>query len=832
MAYPVIRQASLSVLAAVLCLSCATPGIAATPKVDASVKRAVKWLYSQQKAGGYWEHDPRRNPNADTHLFFGDLQGPTHGGWTALVTFALLEAGEKATDERMIRAIAWLRAADLRSVYSISLRCMVFAKLPQTPENRAMLEADSARLLQSLIRTGPGKNMWDYEIAAGNGKRESEWGPVDHSISQFGVLGLWACVQAGINVPQTHWRDFEQAWRSHQYTDGGWGYNSEGRPGAGGRDPTPGITAAGVATLLIIQDIIGATPPAPVGTAVPAGVAATSDIAIVRGLTWLDRNFDKIAAEGAYSWYAVERIATAGGHRYIGRHDWYDKGVRKLIATQEADGHWEFPTTGIAGTAIAETAFAVLFMVHGRAPVLISKLNYSAGVSGISRDQSWNQRPRDVANLVRYTASAAEQPYNWQVVNFSAPASEMGEVPVMFVSGMRPMTLLEREREKLKGYIESGGMLLASSEAAPIGGEAGTDAFSRSVVDLAAKLFPQYKFRELPLDHPIFTDQQFRPKQWKERPVVWGLSNGVRELMVLLPIGDHGRTWNFNGVKSDPMKFEIGADILQYAVSREPPPSKGESHIIRPRFLMEVAASQPASQPATGTVDILPPELSGVPATAPADQILQIPAGAKRIVVGRLTVGENWDPEPGAWRRLATLIANDFNLFAEVRNVDAAAASLAGVKVLHWTGTTAVKLTDPQRQAIDGFVKAGGTLVVDAAGGSPAFADSAAAELKAIFKTQGDVVGTVLAEDDPVYRLREARIEKFEYRRYLSSRVTGKLNAPRVQGIDRAGRTTVYFSREDLTGGCVGQNTDGISGYRPATATAIMRNIVLSAAKR
>jgi len=799
-------------------------------RVDAAVQKAIRWLYAQQKPGGHWEAEPRRDRNAD-HLAFSDYQGPTHGGWTALVTFALLEAGEKHTEPRLAKAITYLRSADLASVYSISLRCMVFSKLPQNPENRQMLEADAARILASRIPDGAGKGLWDYEIAKPGGKRP-ETGNIDHSISQFGVLALWACAQAGVNLPPTIWRELEQQWRSHQHPDGGWSYDSE-VPGTG-KPPTPSMTCAGVATLLIIQDIIGAAPPA-AGIAVAPGEAATSEVAIVRGLGWLDRNFGKLPHDGSYGWYAAERIGTAGGYRYLGRHDWYELGTKALLASQGKDGDWEGVTVsgGVPMTPISETALSILFLVHGRAPVLISKLNYSPAPVGMTRDMSWNQRPRDVANLVRYTANAAEQPYNWEVVNLTAPTNDLVEVPVMYLSGMKPVTLLERERQKLKHYIEGGGLILASSEAAPRDGITGSDAFSKSIVELGQSMFG-YKFRELPMDHPIFSDQQFRPKQWKEKPVVWGLSNGVRELMLLLPLGDHGRSWNYNGVKSDPMKFEVGADILQYAVSGEPPPPKGKSHLIRPKYLLEVATTQPTTAPATAPARLNPPPATGPSAaTQPAEvQYLKIPDGARRLVVGRLKVGDNWDPEPGGWRRITNLLANDFNLFCEVRPVTATPADLSRVKLLHWTGTTAVKLTDAERAAIAAFIAAGGTLVVDAAGGSSAFADAAAAEIKPMFNTQGDVIGQVLAPDDPLYRLREARIEAFKYRRYVSLRATGKLNAPRLQGIDRAGRTIVFFSREDITGGCVGQNTDGISGYAPETATAIMRNIALSVAKQ
>lgn len=797
---------------------------AASPQqVNAAVSKAVAWLYAQQKPAGHWEDNPRRDPEA-THGAAATMDGPTHGGWTAIATFALLEAGEKPTDPRLAKAIAFLRTADLRSVYSIGLRCMVFAKLPPTPENLGVLRADADRILASAIPEGRGKGLWDYGVAPIGGKR-SETGTFDHSVSQFGVLGLWACSKAGIEIPPARWRELEQIWRSNQNVGGGWSYNGIALPDNG--SSTPGITAAGIATLLIIQDSVGAAPLTS-GVATGAGVAATTDLAIVRGLGWLDKNFDRLPREGAYALYAAERIGTAGGYRFLGRHDWYQIGSDRLLAKQLKNGSWDTSNAEVASTDVSETALAVLFLVHGRAPVLISKLNYSAAPNGVSQDAGWNQRPRDVANLVRYTANSAEQPYNWQIVGFNSSVDEMLDVPVTYVSGSKPIVLLEREREKLKLYLEGGGMLMASSEAMPIAGAAGSDAFSRSIVELGRRMFG-YTFRELPLDHPIFTDQQFRPKQWLEKPVVWGMSNGVRELIVLLPLGDHGRSWNFNSLKNDSVKFEVGADILQYAVSRERPPPKGQTHVIKPRYLLEIATSQPSTNPAT-LPGVIPPEISGTAApTSPEGQeYLRVPSDARRMTVGRLKIGDNWDPEPGAWRRLSTLLANDFRLFVEVKAVEPSPAQLAGVKLLHWTGTSRVTLTDAQRKAIDGFIKGGGTLVVDAAGGSTDFADSASAELKAIFGT----TGALLAGDDPVYRLREARIDKFEYRRFLSSRVTGKLNSPRMMGIDRAGRTIVFFSREDITGGCVGQNTDGIAGYSPATATAIMRNVSLLAAKR
>ncbi len=67
--------------------------------------------------------------------------------------------------------------------------------------------------------------------------------------------------------------------------------------------------------------------------------------------------------------------------------------------------------------------------------------------------------------------------------------------------------------------------------------------------------------------------------------------------------------------------------------------------------------------------------------------------------------------------------------------------------------------------------------------------------------------------------------------RWVSVARLGSLKTPRIVGIVLNGRTAVYFSREDLSAGLVGGQRDGIVGYTPESATDIVRNVVLMAAK-
>src|SRR5262249_1137744 len=66
------------------------------------------------------------------------------------------------------------------------------------------------------------------------------------------------------------------------------------------------------------------------------------------------------------------------------------------------------------------------------------------------------------------------------------------------------------------------------------------------------------------------------------------------------------------------------------------------------------------------------------------------------------------------------------------------------------------------------------------------------------------------------------------YRTYARAAL-GSLKAPRLRGIKQGDRLVCIYSTEDLSVGLVGQPVDGIIGYDPATATALMRKILLLA---
>ncbi|MDW8261895.1 MAG: DUF4159 domain-containing protein [Phycisphaerales bacterium] len=729
-----------------------------TPQqVRAAIDRGKEWLYRTQNADGNWESKPAPDPN-DKPWNEG---GGQWGGLTALITNSLLCAGERASEPRLARAIEFLRGRDLTGVYALSMRCQVFARLPPTPENRQILRQDAMKLLSMMRTTGRSRGFWDYVPGEGGG--------YSHSRGNYAVLGLWAAASEGVEIPDAAWKTIAEAWIRHQDPSGGWTYKAR-------EDTeyalTPGMTAAGVATLYIAQDYIF-----PEG----AGRSAPLREAIDRGTAWLAANFDKVTPAARYdrdfpypTIYAVERVGLAGGLRYIGQHDWYARITRWLLDNQRPGGGWH--RDGRGSGSPSDTAFALITLSRGIAPIAISKLDY---LPADSKAADWNLRPRDAANVVRFMGKAIEQELNWQVVTIDSPVRDWHESPILYLEGGKPLALDQAGKEKLRQYVEQGGLILFAADAS-------SRAFSDSVRALGLELFPDSEWRELPQQHPIYTDQQFPRSGWKTKPVVLGLSNGVRERMILLPSGDPPRWWQANNPSAKQEFWELAANLHQYAAGRENLRSRGESHLIV------------------------------------ADESVQ---PQRTVRLARLQYPGNWDPEPGGWRRVAAAMRNRDRIHLEVTPVKLGEEIPKATQIAHLTGTDALKLEPVAITALRVFVDTGGTLLIDCAGGASAFASAVEPVFRELFI---EVKPQPLPLDHPMLAGRDGKPLRIEYRPF-ARRTLGELrNESRLQCLMIKGRPAVIFSREDLSAGLVGNNVDGILGYSPATALEMVCGLVRS----
>jgi hypothetical protein len=84
-----------------------------------------------------------------------------------------------------------------------------------------------------------------------------------------------------------------------------------------------------------------------------------------------------------------------------------------------------------------------------------------------------------------------------------------------------------------------------------------------------------------------------------------------------------------------------------------------------------------------------------------------------------------------------------------------------------------------------------------------------------------------LSPTSEVYNLPFDKIESVRYRLFTRKISVGDLRFPRIKAIAIKGRPAVFFSREDLSAGIVGEPVDGIAGYDPASSTALMRAMIM-----
>lgn len=736
---------------------------AASPTdVEQSITRAKAYLYSKH-ANGTWEKAPQQDVNSKDRIL-----GSQWGGQTALVAYALLAAGDNPNAQpKLAEAIAFLKQAKVTGTYAIGIRCLVWARLPQSPEVKTLLKQDAAALRAMMKTQGVARGFYDYD-ARGSATAYSL------SRSQYAVLGMWAAAQSGVEVPTDYWRTVAASWTAHQDATGGWNYRKGGRE----YPVTAGMTAAGVATLYLAQEFL-------LADSARACQGNPASPAIDRGLKWLADNFEQVGAEEGYerefpfvTLYAVERVGMASGRKHVGGNDWYQKGADYLLARQRKDGSWH--NKGAFVGVIPDTCFGVLFLARGRTPVFMNKLEFAppAAAPGTARKPEWNQRPRDVANLAYWVSSVAERDLNWQVIREDAPLRDWHDAAILYISGTRAMQPADETRAKLREYVEGGGLVLGHADC-------GGRAFANSFRKLGAELFPRYHFRDLPADHPVYRNGPFLREKWKAKPTVQGLSNGVRELMVLIPQGDPGRRWQSKVVGGNEPAWQLGANLFFYAADRRSLRYRGETHLVEP---------DPLAKP------------------------------RRPLAVARIQYDGNWDPEPGGWRRLANVMYNQAGIGLTAEPVPLNAGALSRFRIAHLTGTAAFKLDETARARLKMFVAGGGTLIVDAAGGSAAFATSAQAELKALFP---DAKLAPLPAGHAIYSDAAGKPEAVAYRAFAQKALVGLTKAPRVQGIAFAdGKVRVFYSREDLSAGLVGQSVDGIIGYEPRSATAIMGGII------
>ncbi len=485
-------------------------------QIGRTIERMKQYFYyKQDPQTGSWEFRSRPGGIESDAIQIG--------GETALVTQALLISGESSQNPKIAKAIKYLREVEMKGIYAVAFRAHVWANLP--PEYMPMLELDASWLLDVANKHRLG--MFDYRPNPTSDR-------VDHSSTQYGMLGLWEASKRGLKIPRKYWERWVEHFISAQRDDGGWTYSSNPN-----ERPSGSMTAAGLTALFVGQQELYRG-------------RRTIDPKLIdsvrRGVAWLDKRFQGHNNPGANEWtyyylYGIERVALASGLRYLNNKDWYLAGASHILQNVHDNGSIE--------DDFVSTAFALMFLSRGRVPVWACKLQIPG--------KQWNGHPNDLYFLTHYLSNQCEQEINWEVVGIDIDAQEWLATPVAYLSSSEPMnSLTPKQKANLKKYLDFGGLLVANPED-------GSKAFSDSIRALAAELYPQYEFQKMPPDHALFSCWNHIPQNAKLP--VYSLSNGARELIILA-----GHDWGqvFQS-EDDPGKdpvWDLATNIFAYATNR------------------------------------------------------------------------------------------------------------------------------------------------------------------------------------------------------------------------------------------------------------------------
>jgi hypothetical protein len=750
-------------------LACATPAlgqpITAESIGDQHVQKAIEAIIEEL----YRRHDPQRFWEPET---IPRGESPQQGGYTALAVLALASAGESYQDPRVREAVAHLERLPMDRFYAVAVRTILWASLP--PRYQRALAGDARLLLRSFGRQS---RSWDYSLSS---PRPTY---ADNSIRQFGALALWEAAKRGIDVPEDVWRQIEGAFVDVQLADGGWNYREAG--GVRGS-----MTAAGLATLFITQDLLHAR------RSVPLTDRAQSpqERAIANGLRWMDQNFSATENPGFddyffYYLYSVERVALAGGFKRFAGEDWYRAGAAEIIrrlCRWDAETGEMIVHTRMFGDgrrrAIRnnELAFGLMFLSRGRVPIAINKL----------RDESirWNNRPRDVANLVQWVREEAAADLNWQIVDLSEEPEEWLDAPMLWLASNTPPTWARSadsaEARKLRRYLDLGGMIFAVNEGT-------TRGFAEAIEQLGQAMYPHLQWRDLPPGHWAYNVH--RPVR-ANRPRLRGLSNGVRELIILAP-GDDITAVLQAREEANAAIYHTAANVYFYA---------SEKNRARPR-------------------------LAALAKLKPEQDVPPTPAMHARIVRARHS--GIWTPEPAALERFAAWLdaVGEMRITIDDQPLDAVHELNPSPQLVIVSGIDEHAFTDAERGAVRAYVQQGGVILFETIGGVGGFARSAETMAGTIFHRPAQSLlrhRVITGEHLPG----AVSLSRVEYRPYTMHLLGSLDTVPRLRGMEVGGEVRLLFSRDDLSHALLDQPCWGISGYSPATARRMLRNVILHAA--
>ena len=312
-----------------------------------------------------------------------------------LILWTYVHAGVPETDAEFQRRLKQMLDGPLEKTYRVALQAMILEEL-----DRVAYQLRLWQCAQFLIDNQCPNGQWPYgtptefpkgvpssanppvpttakldpdgrrikpKVARKLVARKTRDGPAegDNSNAQYAALGLRACFDAGIAIPEDTIVRAIRWWvgcqfpddKSGEYAAKGWSYIGPSKD----KGAYNAMTVGGISSLTIYDYMLGRD--------------WRKNAAIKPAINWTAQHWS--LGTNYYYLYGLERAGVLYGAEKFGRYAWYPLGAEFILDQQDASGAWRTPPwwekmdEEIFNTW--NTCFAILFLRHATRPLVASE---------------------------------------------------------------------------------------------------------------------------------------------------------------------------------------------------------------------------------------------------------------------------------------------------------------------------------------------------------------------------------------------------------------------------------------------------------------------------
>ncbi|MDD4016667.1 MAG: DUF4159 domain-containing protein [Kiritimatiellae bacterium] len=409
----------------------------------------------------------------------------------------------------------------------------------------------------------------------------------------------------------------------------------------------------------------------------------------------------------------------------------------------------------------------------------------------VTRVFDWNMVPADCQALLRASYKHLNMDYKVETTTLKGFSATPAEIPVLYFSGGRSLNFTDEERETLRRYLLSGGMVWFDSVV-------GSPYFYKSSLTELGRILPEAQIRRLPEDHPVFhmVDDAVKVNTKTKRdvqPVLDGVYIGSRVAAVVSPYG-LGAGWDnaapdlikLADYYDHPSAVRIGLNLVAYAMGYF---RVGQAHAKAQAYSEEDAQ-----------------------------------ANTDPVVFAQVRTGGVWNTEPGGANNLLRFMRKNLSVKANylTRTVKLDTDPLANYSFLYLSGISDFSFDEAELSALRGYLLGGGFLIIDNSLGLDEFGKAVYRETKRLFP---HAAFERLPPDHPVFQQGPFKMDTARFTLAARAKYPA-LQTPVLEGLKAADQVNVLYSPFDMAAGWQGDDHPLAYGYAPGDALRLGSNLL------